>query len=338
MRLEALKPFHVFQRPLRVFARGASLRRRVVYSLAIVRLILFPVIVLAIYYLFAMAGIVDRIVSVDAPAANLAERATVEMMTARRAERNYLLLHDPQDLQANRNSLAQLRDLTRQIGDLQPAERPSTEAMLEQLNLYQSRLDAAVSHLGQPRQAPLQQIQKVIVRYEKDINDLLHRARQSNQGELIDELRSRVGSFDAQISETLEATDPAMRQTAAGLEDASDRFEQLAAGAEARSWRRVESDHHEARQLKRRAEWVVSIVSALVFLLSVWVSFVLPREVVSPLVDLKNAVDHAAAGNYEIEFDVQGEGEVVQLTNSVRNLIAHVRDKELNEKLTSNRR
>ena len=67
MRLEVLKPFHVFHRPLRVFARGASLRRRVVYSLAIVRFILLPVIALAIYYLFVMASIVDRIVSVDAP-------------------------------------------------------------------------------------------------------------------------------------------------------------------------------------------------------------------------------------------------------------------------------
>ena len=86
-------------------------------------------------------------------------------------------------------------------------------------------------------------------------------------------------------------------------------------------------DHHDARELIHRAEWVLGIVSTLVVLLSVWVSFVLPREAVRPLSDLKDAVDHAAAGNYEIEFDVQGEGEVVQLANSVRNLIAHVREK-----------
>jgi len=337
MRLEVRKPFQVFHRPLRVFARGASLRRRVVYSLAIVRLILFPVIVLAIYYLFAMASIVDRIVSVDAPVANTAERASVEMLTARRAERNYLLLHDADDLNANRSSISHLRGLTRQISDLQPAERQATQAMLQQLDLYQSRLDAAVSHLGEPRQAPLEQVQKVVRDYEKDINELLRRARHENQGQLIDDLRSQVGSFDAQISETLETTDPALRQTAAGLQDASDRFQQLTSAVEARSWSSVQTDHHEARRLKRRAEWAVSIVSAIVFLLSVWVSFVLPREVVSPLVDLKNAVDHAAAGNYEIEFDVQGEGEVVQLANSVRRLLAHVREKDLNGSMTVRR-
>ncbi|HUI44161.1 MAG TPA: HAMP domain-containing protein [Terriglobia bacterium] len=335
MRLEVRKPFHVFQRPLRVFARGASLRRRVIYSLAIVRLILVPVIVLAIWYLFAMARIVDQIVGVDAPVANMAERASIEMLNARRTERNYFLLHDADDLQANRHSLAELRDLTHRISDLQPEEQTATQAMLDQLNLYQNRLEVVVSHLGEPGPAPLLQIQTVVRAYEKDIDDLLRRARRQSESTLIDELRTRVGSFDAQITETLESTDPSLRQTSLGLQDASSRFVGLASDLQQRSWSRVENDHREARQLKRRAEWVLLIVSTLVFLLSVWVSFVLPREVVSPLVDLKAAVDHAAAGNYEIEFDVQGEGEVVQLANSVRRLIAHVREKELNGKLAA---
>jgi signal transduction histidine kinase len=57
----------------------------------------------------------------------------------------------------------------------------------------------------------------------------------------------------------------------------------------------------------------------------VWISFVLPQQVVKPLLSLKEAVDHAAAGNYEIDFDIQGQGEVVELADSIRNLIAHVR-------------
>jgi len=62
-------------------------------------------------------------------------------------------------------------------------------------------------------------------------------------------------------------------------------------------------------------------------LVSVWVSFTLPRQVVKPLTDLKKAVDHAVLGKYEIEFDVKGDGEVVELANSVRSLLAHVREK-----------
>ena len=94
------------RKPFRVFARGASLRRRVAYSLAIVRLILVPVIFLAVYYLFAMSWIVDRIVSVDAPVASLAGQAWAEMQDARRAERNYFVLRDQEDLASNRLALA----------------------------------------------------------------------------------------------------------------------------------------------------------------------------------------------------------------------------------------
>jgi CHASE3 domain sensor protein len=328
MRFEVRQPLRVFHRPFRVLARGASLRRRVAYSLAIVRLILVPVIILAVYYLFAMAGIVDRIVSVEAPVATLAERTSQEMMDARRAERNYFLLHDPADLQANHQSLAQLRDLVGSIRDLEPAEGVTAQKILDQTNLYQQRLNDVVKSLGQPRQAPVDQVQQVVSAYEKDLNELLKRARRGDQAGLVDQIRDRVNSFDAQITATVETADPSVRQASVQLEDSSSQVIQLASDLEKRSWERVQLDHQKARELKRRAEWVLCIVSVLVFLLSVWVSFVLPREVVSPLVDLKAAVDHAAAGNYEIEFDVQGEGEVVQLANSVRNLIAHVRDKQ----------
>jgi len=74
------------------------------------------------------------------------------------------------------------------------------------------------------------------------------------------------------------------------------------------------------------AEWALSIVSGITLLASIWISFILPQQVVKPLLSLKDAVDHAAAGNYEIDFDIQGEGEVVQLAKSIRLLISHMRE------------
>jgi signal transduction histidine kinase len=59
--------------------------------------------------------------------------------------------------------------------------------------------------------------------------------------------------------------------------------------------------------------------------LSIWISFVLPRQVVKPLVDLREAVDNAASGNYQIDFELRGEGELIDLAKSVRNLITHVK-------------
>jgi len=314
--------------PFTVFASGVSLRRRVAYSLAIVRLILVPVILLAIYYLFAMGRILDRIVSVYAPVATMAQRASIEMLDARRAEKNFFLLHNPEDLEANQQAVRQLDQEISSCASLQPDEKPTLDLMQAQLDLYKQRFQQVVSHMGQPVQTPVDRIQHVVQAYEKDLNDLLKRAPTYSRGQLVEELRGRVGSFDAKITTTLATEDPELRQATTELRTSSDEILRLSGELEKRSWGRVQRSHEEAGVLIRRAEWVLIIVSGLTILLSVWVSLILPRRVVRPLMDLKAAVDHAAAGNYEVEFDLKGEAEVVQLAESVRNLIAHVRDKK----------
>jgi CHASE3 domain sensor protein len=312
----------------RVFAPGASLRRRVVYSLGIVRVILVPVIFLAIYYLFRMGWIVDRIVNIDAPVATMAERASVEMTDARRAEQDFFLSHDPAKLQANREALDRLDQLIGTISALQPAEAPATQKMLDQIKLHREQLEEAVSHLGESGQAPVERIQKVVEVYERKLDDLLKRDRHENRGRLIDDLRTQVGSFDLQIAGASESEDPALREATTSLQASSDQVRLLASDLESRSWGRVLYGQDHARRLIHRAEWVLIIVSGITIILSVVVSFLLPRQVVKPLMDLKAAVDHAASGDYEIEFDLKGQTEVTQLANSVRDLIDHVREKK----------
>ena len=318
------------RKPFKVFARGTSLRRRVAYSLGLVRLILVPVIFLAVYYLFAMGSIVDRIVSVDAPMATLAERISLEMLDARRAERNYFLVYDPAELESNRQALSRMQQIIDSCRRLQPEEGSALEHIRSQAQFYQRRMADAVARRGEVTEAPAEHLRDVVRAYTRDLNELLKGAGHTNRAKLVEELHNRVGSLDVQVAATLEAEDPAFHQISADLRTSSEAIVQESSDLETRSWGRVERDHARARQLVRRAEWVLGIVSALTILLSVWVSFVLPRTVVKPLVALKAAVDHAAAGNYAIEFDVEGEGEVVQLANSVRKLLAHVREKDEN--------
>jgi methyl-accepting chemotaxis protein len=162
--------------------------------------------------------------------------------------------------------------------------------------------------------------------YEQDLDSLLKSERYKTRAQLVDELRNRVGSFDAQITKTVQEGNPALRHITVDLQNAGQDVLGLTAKLEARSWDRVEHDHRKARRLISAAEWSLSVVSAITLLVSVWISFVLPQQVVKPLISLREAVDHAAAGNYEIDFDIQGEGEVVQLADSIRLLIAHLRE------------
>jgi nitrogen fixation/metabolism regulation signal transduction histidine kinase len=309
---------------LKIFALGGSLRRRVALSLAVVRLVLVPVIFLAVYYLFEMGVIVDRIVNVDAPVASLAEQASVQMLDARRAERSYFLLRDPQYLQANKESVTQLKTIFGRIRELAPAQNPPRDG-LQNVDLYEQQFRTAVSLAETPGNTAIERVQEVVRAYEKNLNDLLKQARRKTRVRLVDDLRSQVGSFDTKIVSTVEAGDPTLQQVTPALQASSQKVLEIASDLESSGWAHVQRDHSKARHLLYRAEWVLSTVSFLTLLLSIWISFVLPRQVVKPLLDLREAVDHAAAGNYRIDFELHGEGELVDLAKSVRNLIAHAK-------------
>jgi CHASE3 domain sensor protein len=313
------------RKSFKIFAPGSSLRKRVAYSLAIVRLILVPVIFLAVYYLFAMGRIVDRIVSVDAPAAKLAEQASIEILEARRAARNYVLFQDPEYLRANQESLTKVRQTLVRIGDLEPDEESVVQKGLDAVNRYQQQFASAVSTMAESRQDPDERLREAVLAYEKDLDALVKAARHERRAQLIQELRTRVGSLDTQITEAIQAANPALRQVSPDLRASSQETLQLTSDMEQQNWGRVQMDHQEARQLIRRAEWTLSIVSAVTLFFSVWVSLILPRQVAKPLVSLKEAVDHAATGNFEIDFELHGSGEVVELAKSVQNLTSLLR-------------
>jgi len=313
------------RKSFQILAPGSSLRRRVAYSLAIARLVLVPVIFMTVYYLFGMAFIVDRIVNVDAPAATYAQQASIEMLEARRAERNYFLLRDASYIEANNEAIDRIKEILVDIRRLGPANQSATAMAEADLDLYEKRFAAAVEAMQQPGGEPSDRIQMVVRAYERDLNELLRSSRYKKRAQLIEDLRERVDSFDTQISETVEQGNPALRQVTQDLQSLSQKLLLFTSEIEKQNWHRVENDRLEARHLLHEAEWTLSIASFLTLVFSVWVSFILPRQVVKPLINLKEAVDQAAAGNYKIEFDIRGEGEVVELAKSVRKMLSAVR-------------
>jgi len=311
----------------KILAPGNSLRRRTAYSLALVRLILVPVIFLAVYYLFRMGWIVDRIVNVDAPASALAQQASIEMLEARRAERNYLLLNDAVYLAANHEAVAKTQQTLDDIQNLGTDDQVALQKAKKALSLYQQQFAEAVADLDRPGQAPKDRVQAVVKAYESDLDELLKHSTRLRRERLMEELRQRIDSFDAQISNTVEEGNPALQRITEDLQKSSEEVLRNTADLEAVNWARVQKDHANARKLLHEAEWALSIVSALTLLISIWVSYTLPQQVIRPLLSLKEAVDHAALGNYEIDFDVHGKGEIVDLVESLRHMLASIRNK-----------
>ena len=321
---EIAKP-HRTHGPFKIFGPSSSLRRRVAYSLAIVRIILVPVIFLSIYYLFVMGRIVDRIVNTDAPATSLSEQAAIEMLEARRSERNFLLIHDTSYVEMNHESVSKVSQMLQQIQRLEPLEHDSTTKALNDLAAYEQRFAAAVAVMSQPGGAPADRVQAVVRAYESDLDDLLKSTKYNRRKQLVDELRRRVGSFDTQITDTVQAGNPALESLSADLQAQSQDLLALASELERRNWNRVQQDHQQARHLIHQAEWALGSVSALTFLFSVWASLILPRQVVSPLIRLKEAVDRVAESREAVELEISGSGEITQLATSIQHMIMRLR-------------
>jgi signal transduction histidine kinase len=91
--------------------------------------------------------------------------------------------------------------------------------------------------------------------------------------------------------------------------------------SESKDWTWFEQDHQEVRYLVHSAERELSIVSLISFVLSIWISVVLSRQVVKPLTSLREAVDPEALGQYPLEVELQGQGEVMDLAWSIDHLI-----------------
>jgi methyl-accepting chemotaxis protein len=282
-----------------------------------------------------MSHIVDKIVNIDAPAATLAQQASIEMLVARRSERNYLLLHDPGYLESTRQEIKLIREDLEKIKAMEPDEQSEVEMSSQALALYQQRLESGVATIeAAPGLSPVVRIQAVVKAYERDLDQLLKRTRRAKRQQLVEELRKRVNSFDSQITATAQQDNPELRKVTDDLHTSSEEVLRIASELESRNSGKVRKDHEEARDLIHQAEWSLTIVSSITLLISIWVSYILPRQVVKPLLELKRSVDHAATENFAVDLDVQGKGEVAELAVSLHNMFAAIRE-SLKEKRQS---
>src|SRR5215471_868863 len=229
----------------KILTPAGSLRRRVALSLAVVRLILAPVLFLSVYYLIKMDSILDRVLNVDAPTGTLAQRASIEILQARRAERSYFLLHNPASLEAHGTALAHAKGILREMQDLESHEQATTREVLQDVALYEQQFAAAVSVTKEPG-SPIERIQEVVRGYEKDLNDALKRSRRDRYPELIEDLRRRIESFDDEIARTVATGDPTLRLVSFQLQTSSQEALRVLSDFEKQSRERVERGHEHA--------------------------------------------------------------------------------------------
>src|SRR5208282_1425951 len=115
-----------------------------------------------------------------------AERASIEMLDARRAETNYFLLHDPDDIARNRVSLMQLEQTVQTCRALQPEEKATFDDLEAQITLYRSGFNHAVERLGESNLPPVESLREIVRTYKKDLDDVLAHSPRESRTRLIE--------------------------------------------------------------------------------------------------------------------------------------------------------
>lgn len=89
------------------------------------------------------------------------------------------------------------------------------------MRLYEQQFIGAEAFAHAPGSTAIGRVQEVVRAYEKDLNDLLKQARRRTRTQMIEDLRTRVGSFDAKIASTVGAGDPTLRRVTPVLQTSS---------------------------------------------------------------------------------------------------------------------
>src|SRR6204780_2973500 len=111
-----------------------------------------------------------------------------------------------------------------------------TQETLAALGRYNEQFQPAVTVIGQPGQAPADRTDAVLMTSGRDLDNLLKSDPYKTRAPLVDELRNRVGSFDAQITKTVQEGDPALRPITVDLQNSGQEVLGLTGKIEARSW------------------------------------------------------------------------------------------------------
>ncbi|MEW5978339.1 MAG: HAMP domain-containing protein [Acidobacteriota bacterium] len=317
----------------RMYGKRLSLKSRIGLGITISRLIFLPVIFMAVYYIAGMVNATKQIVTVDAKSAGLAEQIISEVTKMRRAEKNYLLLKDPNQLKEVKE-IAQLVTVLSEDGLLiSSSERTRFSELKESVRAYVGNLEA-VSQGPHPPQdkAVVDQFAGLIQSYQRRLDGLISVAKQSKTPEQvtqsIDAITAEAMSFERYMVESVIASEPKRSKQLEELRQQGDKIDRLARTINDNSWKRVEDQRSLAEQLGHRATLLITVTLAVTLLLSFAFTWYLPRRVLQPIREMTQALRKASNGHYDVFLNLDAKDELGELVNEFHNLVKHIKARE----------
>lgn len=310
---------------------GHTIRAQIAWSFVLIRLILYPSVIVAMIYFFWMASLVNRIAREDARLIRLAELIDVNLLEARKAEKNFALLGDRAYLDQHRDSTGTLRLLmeegkrfARAEQDFTRIERAQGEylAAFDKLSAQGPLDQAAIRHAGVGSR--LADYRRAV---EGDLEAFRNAVRSRRAYDRLQRtLRGRLNALILDLEAFAQGEEPAIP---AGLfqrlRRAGDEVQRLAREIAERTWRDLEVHREQAFRLRRTGLWVMSILLAATFCLNTVLTYVLPRRILGPVTELTEACRRVRAGDMAAQVAERRRDELGDLARAFNEMLEALR-------------
>lgn len=264
-----------------------------------IRVILFLVAVLclaisfiSLLYINEMSNRIKMIVNEDAKMADLGEYLSIQMLEARRDEKNFIIYQDTTYIQNNIQKIKQMHKIIQGIYPQAKNYHTILDSIDSELNIYQNNI-VSLKKILQEDPRTLSRLQRQLQAYEKDLAQL----KNSNDASSIDQLQLAIMSVSSKLS--TERTALFM-----DLKTVGDRIQTLCQHVADQAYKSLVKHSNDGIHYSIKAQRNIFTLLFLITMILVYVIYALPRKIFAPYSRIIRALEAIGRGETDTRLPI----------------------------------
>lgn len=295
---------------------------RIAAGMLLATLLVSPVVVLSLFYNSQMNRAIQRTVDVDIELLRTADRITVDFLTARRHEKNFIIFGDSLYLAGSRQALERVVLLCNRGGRIDPALVPVFDSIIAGVRLYSALLDSlSLVPATRPGAAYIEDWNRLRTRHQL-LLDLAFAAEDSAQR---DSLAVEAAAIERDLELPLRGG-PLGRLLTTRMREAEDEVTARTTAIARAVAARVSGSRARVRRLNVWGQRNILFVLAISLGVVAWLIATTPRRILLPLKRIGNALSRAEAGDTDLRIAIRSNDELGQLSRQLNRVFNRLRE------------
>jgi len=305
-----------------------SIKTRVLLSLCLVFIVILPVVALSLYYIDGMRRIIGR-VRIDEELIKAATSVELNILKAKEAEEDYLLLRESTSVKAYRNAIETAINRLESTLKISTKEQDTIERIIQQLREYRLDFEELVSVSSQGAwDIQTQYLEDRISEYQRAYDTLLLQARTAatpeERSRLSNEARKYANSLDYLITDALKNRSPRQKALIGGFSENRKNILALAFQIVTQSASDEQKDSNKIEHLNARATRNIITTLIITMLIGIYLIVSLPKSIVKPIRRITSIIKQAEAGDLDVLVATSSKDEVGELARFLNKLLTYL--------------